>query len=234
MYPTRIKRLRNRMKNALSKRPTLIFITYYIFVPKYRERLVKRNTEIVIAGYPRSANTFAYFAFRIAQGRDVNIAHHLHLPAQIIRGVQLRKPVLVLIRNPEQAVRSLCIRHPDASQSRALNLWMSFYNTVYQYCDKVVIVDFDEVTSDFGQTIEKLNAKYGTHFIPFQHTPDNVEIVYKTIEEFNKRFNEENELQVNRPSKVRQEIYRNFVWDGDAMPLLQEAQNLYQRILKVC
>lgn len=96
--------------------------------PRRRHLVVARDTEIVIEGYPRSANTFAVAAFMLAQERPVKMAHHLHAPAQVIRAVKWGIPTLLLIRQPEDAVLSLLIREPGISAERALRDYIRFYN----------------------------------------------------------------------------------------------------------
>ncbi|HYT30505.1 MAG TPA: hypothetical protein VEN82_06985, partial [Actinomycetota bacterium] len=38
--------------------------------------LVRPETDVLIEGYPRSANSFSVAAFGLAQPREVEIAHH--------------------------------------------------------------------------------------------------------------------------------------------------------------
>ena len=52
--------------------------------------VVGPDTELVIEGFPRTANTFAVFAFQTAQARPVRVAHHLHAPIQVT--VAARRP----------------------------------------------------------------------------------------------------------------------------------------------
>src|SRR5689334_19049404 len=73
-------------------------------------RAVSRGTEIVIEGFPRSANTFAVVAFRLAQQREIEIAHHLHAAAQIKHAINLKVPVIVLIREPSDAILSVAVK----------------------------------------------------------------------------------------------------------------------------
>ena len=79
--------LRFALRLVLGRSPTVYFGIQRLR-PDCRNLLVKKDTEIVIEGYPRSANTFAVAAFLLAQGRPVKIAHHLQVPAQVIQGVQ--------------------------------------------------------------------------------------------------------------------------------------------------
>ena len=72
-------------------------------------RAVTPDKLVVIEGFPRSGNSFARRAFIMAQDEtfDVTrIAHHLHVPAQVIRAARWRIPTLVLIRRPKDAVLS--------------------------------------------------------------------------------------------------------------------------------
>src|SRR4051794_35640317 len=62
-----------------------------------------RTTDIVIEGFPRSGNTFAVVAFRLAQSRAMQVAHHLHIPAQLLWADRVGMPSMVLVRNPVDA-----------------------------------------------------------------------------------------------------------------------------------
>mgnify|MGYP007017151076 CR=1 FL=1 len=58
--------------------------------------MVTRNTRITIEGYPRSANTYAVYAFKHVNAIKWNeIAHHLHVQAQIIRSIKYKIPVIL-------------------------------------------------------------------------------------------------------------------------------------------
>jgi hypothetical protein len=225
--PPNLKRLRNRVKSFLSA-TSLIVPLYYIFAPQYRSRLVTSKTEIVIEGFPRSANTFAYFAFLKAQERDVKVAHHIHLAAQIVEGVRRKIPVLILIRRPEDAVKSLCVRHPSASQHRAFRKWLQFYEVVENHRDHIVIGEFQQVTSRFGEVIRRINQKFSTSYALFESNPHATLSVFEKIEEFNQSCGENNPLQVNRPSLQRESIYKNLeIQQGE---LLDRANELYTHL----
>src|SRR5438552_16073334 len=53
------------------------------------------GVDLATEGFPRSANSFAVHAFRVAQDRPVRIAHHLHAPPQAIAAG--RAPVAALV-----------------------------------------------------------------------------------------------------------------------------------------
>ena len=48
---------------------------------------------------------------------------------------------------------------------------IEFYTKVAQVADRIVMVNFRDVISDFGQVIERVNSKFGTSFGVFEHTP---------------------------------------------------------------
>ena len=58
-------------------------------------------TQLVIEGYPRSANTYAVVAFAAVQPERPRIAHHLHVAAQVLAAVDRDIPTMVLIRRPQ-------------------------------------------------------------------------------------------------------------------------------------
>ena len=81
-------------------RHPFLFYNFYRLRPSYRDLSVDRRTQIVIEGFPRSGNTFAVVAFQQAQRESVRVAHHLHMPAQVIRAAHLGIPILLLVGSP--------------------------------------------------------------------------------------------------------------------------------------
>jgi hypothetical protein len=145
--------------------------------------VLRAATELVIEGYPRSANTFSAFAFQLAQPRPVRIAHHLHAPAQIIAAARRGVPALVLVREPRDSAISIAIRDPHVSLAQALDAYRRFHEAILPHRDSCHVALFEDVTGDYGRVVDALNAKFGTAFTPFHHTRENVERVYALIEE---------------------------------------------------
>src|SRR5680860_1830533 len=137
------------------------------------DRVVNEDTAVVIEGYPRSSNSFARWAFELAQPDKVSIAHHRHVPAQVIRGVELDKPVLVLIREPQAACISQSIfLRGQVSMGQIVRAYCSFYQTALparELGKGFEVALFEQVTSDFGRIIARLNERFGTNFTPFEH-----------------------------------------------------------------
>lgn len=172
-----------------------------------RERMVNHQTELVIEGYPRSANTFAVVAMEQAQNRPIRLAHHLHTPQQLIWGVRHNIPCLLLLREPSEAVSSFVIRNPNLSLQQALRNYVRFHQALLPYREQIVVAQFEEITADFGGVIERVNAHYGTVFLPFIATEENRARCMAEIERRDKRDrtrDEVSEATVSRPSAERQ------------------------------
>jgi hypothetical protein len=212
------------------------FYSLYRLARKDHARVVTPDTQLVIEGFPRSANTFARVAFNRAQSERVRIAHGLHVPAQVIRASTWRIPTLVLIRKPKDAVLSFAIRDP-ISVDKALRYYLSFYETVEGYRDAYVLGLFEEVTEDFGDVIRRINGRFGTTFSPFSHDEPNVDGVFARIEKNSrKRFGETSlENKVSRPFASREKLKREVGYELEnpkRRDLISRAETVYDRLTR--
>ena len=150
-----------------------------------RKWIVSRKTAITIEGYPRSGNSFAHSAFRIAQDREYRIATHVHSHAQILRSVQLGVPTMVLVREPRAACLSLVALHNEIAENNAaevvfplarrylidnLRRYRTFYERVLTARHGIVVAEFGRVTRDFGEIIRRVNQRFGTSFNEYRNT----------------------------------------------------------------
>jgi hypothetical protein len=155
-----------------------------------KSQLCKASTEIVIEGAPRSGNSFAVQAFRFANP-DVNeIATHLHAPANVLLGISMKKPTMVVIRNPLEVVCSMRalsievsvrenIKNPNVGTSfRQLLLdYTQFYSALHSVKNDCLFASFDTITRNFGKAIDALNDRFGTDFTPFLHSAENLDTI---------------------------------------------------------
>ena len=162
--------------------PTLFYPLSTLYKGKESKRAVRHNTEITIEGFPRSGNSFAVYAFKLGQQRPVTVAHHMHVPAQVIQSVRFGIPTCVLIRKPEEAIRSLVLKYPGIPLRFALLGYALFYETCMRYQGHFVAARFEQVVADFGVVIDRINAKFATQFVRFEHTPPNVERVFALLD----------------------------------------------------
>ena len=197
--------------------------------------VVNPDTELVIEGFQRSGNTFAVAAFELAQGRETRTAHHLHAAAQVIAAVRMGIPILLLIRDPDEAVLSHMLREPCITPKQGLANWVRFHERVLPYRDRVVVGEFGLVTSDFGAVIAEINRRFGTAFQRFEHTEANVTACFDLIENWNRqRFGAIVESHVARPSAQRDQLklsLRDGVDDPSLSMLRGRARRVYRALV---
>jgi len=222
--------LRHAIRTLVGQYPWLYFSLYGL-KPKNRRLGVNTSTDLIIEGFPRSANTFAVAAFE-SHEIDIDVAHHLHVPAQIIRGVNLGKPCIVLIREPKAAVASTLIRHPELQAGQALATYMAFYEPLKKLKADVVVATFEEVTENYAQVISKVNKKFDTNFPSFEHSQAFTEKVFGYIENLKEDLDQGiAEHRVARPSEERALLKANVmkqVENPTNKKILQEAQALHR------
>ena len=99
-----------RIKELLESYPQL-----YVELLRIKRRnhwskkwVVTKETDCVIDGFPRSANSFARLAFVESQvNNELILATHTHSPAQIVQAARWGIPTMVCIRRPFDAIRGL-------------------------------------------------------------------------------------------------------------------------------
>lgn len=149
------------------------------------------TTELVIEGFPRSANTFAVAAFRSAQPSAIELAHHLHMPAQVIYAARHHIPCLVLIREPVAAICSYVLLrdYPWNDPDAAITEYVRFYSAVAPYSPLFTLATFDEVTTDFGAVIDRVNHQFETTFTTPTHDQTLTQQCFSQADVLSRRHN---------------------------------------------
>ncbi len=210
-----------------------LFIPIYKAMGKKKHLLVSNSTDIVIEGFPRSGNTFAVVAFEWSQPRSLRVAHHLHAASQIFWGVEHDIPVVVLLREPKDAVISLVIREQYLTFELALHSYISFYRAILTCKNNCLMVTFEELATDYGAVIDQINKKYKTTFELFDHSSKNVEKVFDLVQSYGVSDSPKNKLDettVARPSATRKEMadkYRKILDLKKYENLVAEAEQLH-------
>lgn len=219
--------LKNSIRDALSPHPRLFIPAYRLLAPPaHRAMLIAPDTEIVIEGFPRCANTFAVVAFQEAQApREVKIAHHLHAEAQVLEAVKRGLPAIVLLRAPFDAIRSLKVAFPEWDENYFLRRYVNFYSAIERVRDKVVIAEFSRTTREFGAIVAEVNEKFGTDFATFADTPEAVDGVFASIDTINASREGAHDL-IARPAAHKEKAKVSVKLDFDQAKLA-EAERLY-------
>jgi len=192
--------VRTRLLNS-----SLTAEAYQRLRPGYRELRITDRTELVIEGFPRSANTYAWLVMRHVSAGGLNLAGHTHGAATVLRAAHLNLPCIVLIRSPDDAAASMSQMPTGPSLKAAFGGYTRFYSKVAQVRDQVVIATFEETIHDFGAVVHRCNAAFGTHFPIYHSTPDSEAAIAEAIETANRRRfgGELSESTVSRPSTLR-------------------------------
>lgn len=233
-----LRRAADRLGYALKSRvATVPALALPLSRLRGRGEPVGPETELVIESFPRCASSFAVAAFRLAQEpRAMRIANHTHMPAQVLEAARRGVPAMVLIREPEGAVLSHVIHTPALTVEDSLHGYLRFHEPLRRAPDGFVVGTFEEVTKDFGVVIDRLNARFGTAFARFEHTPENLERLDREIEtdyRARARSSEELERIIPRPSETREAMKARIRGDYARAPgtLRRRALAAYEALL---
>jgi hypothetical protein len=163
-------------------------------------------TVLLIEGFPRSANSFAVVAFKMANGPDAPVAHHTHASAHVMGAVRAGIPALVMVREPAESILEMLIARPSCSVRQAIRGWVRFYQSLLPFQRGFVVGEFSAVTEDFGAVIRRVNRRFGTAFREFRHTDANVAACFDDLDRYwRARVGSGPALErlVGRPSPVR-------------------------------
>jgi hypothetical protein len=178
---TLARRARHRFRTRLSESPALYLPLARLKYPGPSPEVISPATELVIDGYTRCASTFAVYALQLAQPEPVRLAHHLHAPAQLVAAAQAGVPALAVIREPQGTILSQLVREPDVALRDALVAYTRFYRRLLSCRDRMVVADFEEVTTDFGAVTRRINDRFGTAFAEFEPTEQNTNRCFELI-----------------------------------------------------
>jgi hypothetical protein len=184
---TDARRVRYEVRSILAGYPSLYLGYARRAHPAGPGKVMGTDTQLMIEGFTRSANTFAVMAFQLAQPSPVRIARHLHAPAHVTAAASKGVPALLCIRAPEDTVLSTVIREPYLSIRQALRNYVRFYKEIAPYSDHVVAANFEDIVGDFGKVTRRINERFGTSFAEFDHSPANVELCFELSEHRSRR-----------------------------------------------
>lgn len=234
-----VSQIRHEVRRKLVNFPALYLpLTRWKYPPGvlHRPEALGKDTAIVIEGYPRSGNSFAFTAFNLAQGDPpVRVAHHLHTASVVIAAIRAAIPSIVLVRNPEDAIISHIIYSQNLTIRQCLKSYLDFYQPLLKYRDKFVTAKFEDTISDFGNITRQVNQKFSTTFNEFEHTQQNVDKCFYILENSWKDLGlSEQKSVTNAPSEKRKqykEILRHHFHAEDLSSLRRRAFDIYQEYL---
>lgn len=230
------RRIKFEFRSYVSLYPKLFFPLVYLNY-KGRHLAVDRSTDIVIDGFPRSANSFSVGAFKQAQQYEFSIAHHLHAPAQVIRASTLSVPTILLIRSPVDAILSLKALDMEiffkqqyspsmaVGINRYLNWWISFYSILLPYSDSYIVSLFDDTIKDFDSVINRLNLRFKTSFSTVKNKEgSNIEEIHRSRGYHAGPSKQRDEFKLQARKKLK---------SADCQSSIDTADMLYQKFVDI-
>ena len=118
---------------------------------------------------------------------------------------------MVLIRKPIDAASSWAIYGQEPLR-RTLAYYIDYYSVLLPIRDRLFVVGFESVISDFGGVMADFNQRWGTTYARFEHTPENVATCIAQIEaDYVDASGKIAELRVARPSIRRQPLKQKLI-----------------------
>ncbi len=189
------------------------------------------DSDICIEGFPRSANSYAVVAFRLANP-EVKIAHHLHVPAQLLMAVHKQIPAVFLIREPLEAVASFMVFQSSKNADLYLKAYIRFYKVLKNIQSSLVIVDFATVTQNFNELVRRVNRKFSTHFLELENPEAHEKEIYQKLKRINDQFFAGQQLKSMYPDPMREKLKSDAKVLIKKSAYLEKAKEYYQWFLK--
>jgi hypothetical protein len=233
--PDWFKRLARPLRARAGEHPALLPLLLPASTPALEQPRITDATAFVVEGFPRSGNSFASAAFGLATQWSVPRVSNTHLSGQVLVAVRRGVPTLVVMRRATDAVASLCVAAGYLRPAAGLREWLRFHRTVEPVAAGVVLATFDEVTSDFGAVLQRVNDRFGTAFPPFVHDEASAAAVFDTLEDYGRRkHGDVPEDSIARPSQQRQArnaAVRSAMESATCRRLRARADTLYDRLV---
>ncbi len=215
------------LHHRIGEHPALYYRLFARRYPFNRMR-VTPATQICIEGYPRSANSYAVVAFKLANP-EVPIAHHLHVPAQLLQAVHQGIPTVLVVRTPAECVPSFMVFQQSRNPAPYLRAYIRFHQAVHPVREQLLVADFQQVVTDFNQVIAAINRRFGTQYQLIEDLPAQQERIFQRLEEINRQFFGGDARKSMRPDPARQALKCQLREQVVQHPLFAEALEWYER-----
>jgi hypothetical protein len=195
--------------------------------------LVNRKTDICIEGYPRSANSYTVEVVRQASKGALTIAHHTHLPAQVLYAYEIDIPIVILVRDPINAVVSRHATRRQESIGRRewekyitletdLREWLLFYRTVSEIGDDILFCEFADIIESPNKVVKYVKRKYNNI---------NMECLKKDAVEISQERGKHASPSKKR-DKIKREVRRRLEENRDRLEeSIDKCHKMYSKIL---
>ena len=212
----------------------MIYFTFSKVLGRYKNLMCQKDTELVIEGFPRSANTFFVDAIKISlelmHAKPIKIAHHMHSIAQIKFGLKHNIPIVVLVRNPLDAISSYVIRN-DISVKSGIEEYIYFYRYIHKVKDRIILAKFEEVIKNYAQIIEMINRKYDQNYPVLKNDEIEKQVFNKIEDRDYKKFGQHQEKYAI-PSNKKNKIKENIILSLKEHSKYPKSEELFQLLIQ--
>lgn len=201
--------------------------------PAVKRLRARRDSELVVEAFPRSANTSSMYALFFAQGGDLRVGHHLHVPAHIKYAVIHHIPCLVIMREPLDCVASLMVMRKGGDPRDYLLDYIDFAKVAYEERTNLVVEKFDViVTNGMGGAVRSLNDRFGTEFREPTNSREEKAWVERKIREWNREYSGGDPEKLSIPTEAKRKRAEEMRARVMKEPhLLLRARDLYHNLI---
>lgn len=224
------------------KTPNSIRIAASVALPSLHRRLVAGRyassghlvsglTRVAVEGFPRSGNTWLVACLLAAGIPRYEVASHLHYAWHARLAADLGIPVFCPVRDPVDAVTSLCVRDPSIRPTLALRYYRAFYTQTLRV-PGVHFVQFEELVGAPAVNNVRRMLRAGGLDIPWEPSAPMVEDFVREMARNEQRPTSDVARRIGLPDSARSEAKtqaRKRVEEADRD--LERASIVYDQLL---
>ena len=190
--------------------------------------------DLVICGYPRSANTYLTVIFENKIKEDnlkINLKTHDHSTEMLAYCCRYMVPCVVPIRDPVQAILSAFIYFKGEKKLKDLANW---YKSFYLYAEKnknsFLFVSFETAINNPNAVIEHINKRLGEKFSLLDNIQNENIKIFSSMNEHSTEIAKRNAVnhirEIGFPNPEREKLKLEVIPDKARLTVLVEGRYL--------
>jgi len=189
--------------------------------------IANKNSKLFIEGFPRSGNTYFCAAFEFFNPTVV-YAHHVHNIFQLKAAKYYKLRGAIVVRNPEDCIKSLIIRRSDKNFSQVIKNYINYHEFILKNIDSFFICEFNELIENPNNVFKSFNKYMKYEY--FKEIDDGVNIKIKeSIKQLSLNDKVSHEIGFALPSTSKELKKKQIQLDKS---LLDEAIKIHSNIIK--
>lgn len=194
--------------------------------------VISSETTAVVDGFPRSGNSFFVALLSVSQPSSLVMSHHLHSAAHIKAGVRKGVPVVVIVREPRDAVLAYQAYDKLVPLSECLRDWISFYRQILSLPQKsFALARFERFIKDGNHVVDDVNAVFPDFLRKFDHETQQVRAKEYLENVSQKAFGKPHQSQPSGERNAYKKKIESQLEHPKLKRLLRQAQEIYERLV---